>query len=311
MAMARRCRVLVGRWCRRNVLLSYPRNVHRWTVFDRYGFGRDLWMVSIPDFKMWSKMFFVLQPLYVFNAYFAKFSLLLLYLRIWPAADSRNHKFRLLCKAIGVFTFLAGISTLLAVIFACHPITVAMRKPNRAGGACIDRIGLNYTVGGINIILDILVIAMPIPRLLKLKISTIQKLGVICCFLVGFAVTGCSIYRLTHLHQLTTIRNATWDFIQLAQWSIIEVTCQMISICMPAMAGCLRRTFTFVRAKSSLASSRDRINSFEMITEKTSKGSDYSEGESRDVVSPAPMMYSADEQGRIVKSTLRPYLSAV
>lgn len=86
---------------------------------------------------------------------------------------------------------------------------------------------------------------MPIPRLLKLKISTIQKLGyvdrsalsrvpladryssVICCFLVGFAVTGCSIYRLTHLHQLTTIRNATWDFIQLAQWSIIEVTCQM------------------------------------------------------------------------------------
>lgn len=80
---------------------------------------------------------------------------------------------------------------------------------------------------------------------------------------------------------------------------------------MPAMAGCLRRTFTFVRAKSSLASSRDRINSFEMITEKTSKGSDYSEGESRDVVSPAPMMYSADEQGRIVKSTLRPYLSAV
>lgn len=75
-------------------------------------------------------MFFVLQPLYVFNAYFAKFSLLLLYLRIWPAADSRNHKFRLLCKAIGVFTFLAGISTLLAVIFACHPITVGKAFAN-------------------------------------------------------------------------------------------------------------------------------------------------------------------------------------
>ncbi|SMY20669.1 unnamed protein product [Zymoseptoria tritici ST99CH_1A5] len=278
-------------------------------MFD-LGMGRDLWVVSIPDLLTWSKWFFAVQPLYVFEAYLIKLSLVLLYLRIWPA-ESGNYKFRRLCKVIAVFLLLGVLSCIPATIFACHPILTALNKPNRAGGACIDRIALYYAVGGINVVLDIIVIVIPLPLLLKLRMSTLRRSGIISCFLVGFIVTACSIVRLTHLRQLTTIRNATYDFMSLLQWCLIEVESSMICCCMPAIAGLLKRTINLVWAKTPYGSSRNRIDSFEMVTEKRNKGSqDSEEDEYANLPSPMPLMYSADEQGRVVRSTLRPFTSA-
>ncbi|KJX97768.1 hypothetical protein TI39_contig462g00013 [Zymoseptoria brevis] len=241
------------------------------------GLGRDLWTLSVSNVKHWAKWFFVSQTLYVFGAFFTKLSLVLLYLRIWQESPE-TRTFRLWCKATGAVLMLGGVACLLATIFSCHPITNAIRYTNRAGGTCINRIALAYVVGGINAVLDIVVIALPIRRLSKLTISLRQKMGIISCFLIGFIVTACTVVRLTHLHQLTTISDPTWDFVELVLWSLIEVNCSMISCCMPAMAGFVKRAGRFV-AKSALFASSGRQHSIHrrLSSEKAIKHSQHSE----------------------------------
>lgn len=115
-----------------------------------YGFGRDLWTIPTRDVVRWAKVghyvgwtlpipllltnltvqiFFWMQPLYVLTAFFTKLSLVLLYLRIFPA-DVDNRQFRLICKLVGVVLFLAGFSCVLANIFACHPISYGTSLPS-------------------------------------------------------------------------------------------------------------------------------------------------------------------------------------
>jgi hypothetical protein len=49
-------------------------------------------------------------------------------------------------------------------------------------------VALGYTVGVFNAVLDVVIIVLPIPRLLKLEVSIRQKLGyVICCDENGFS----------------------------------------------------------------------------------------------------------------------------
>ncbi|EGP85792.1 uncharacterized protein MYCGRDRAFT_17296, partial [Zymoseptoria tritici IPO323] len=178
--------------------------------------------------------------LYVLTAFFTKLSLVLLYLRIFPA-DVDNRQFRLICKLVGVVLFLAGFSCVLANIFACHPISYAWRYTGRADGACVDRIASAYAVGSINAVLDIVVITLPIPRLFKLNVALRQKVGVILCFLVGFLVTGVTIVRLYYVHSLIQYQNATWTWNTFVVWCAVEVYCSMICACMPPMIGLVKR----------------------------------------------------------------------
>lgn len=97
----------------------------------------------------------------------------------------------------------------LAMIFACHPISNAWKYANTGNGTCINRVGAAYAYGGLNVLFDIIVIALPIPKLLRLDVSKRQKIGICSCFMVGFAATACSIVRLFTLNGLTTARNIT------------------------------------------------------------------------------------------------------
>ena len=47
-----------------------------------------------------------------------------------------------------------------------------------------------------------MIIFLPIPLLLRLKIKPAQKAGVVCLFLLGLFTTICSIMRLTQIHRV-------------------------------------------------------------------------------------------------------------
>ncbi|KJX98951.1 CFEM domain-containing protein [Zymoseptoria brevis] len=213
-------------------------------VMVHYGMGQDVWTLPIPYVLHWAKWFVASQPIYIFAAYFTKLSLLLLYLRIWPEADSTNHNFRLLCKALSWFLSLAAFAALMATVIGCT-ILCGWRYNNTS---CINCAALAYYSGSMNAVLDIVIIILPVPRLLALQITMKQKLGIISCFLVGLVVTACAIVRLTELHKLNSVGNATWDYLPFTLWCGIELCCSMICCCMPAMAGFLRRCFESMTA---------------------------------------------------------------
>jgi hypothetical protein len=69
-------------------------------------------------------------------------------------------------------------------------------------GTCLPIAGTFYGLAIFTIICDILIIFLPIPLLLRLKIKPAQKSGVVCLFLLGLFTTSCSIMRLTQIHRV-------------------------------------------------------------------------------------------------------------
>ena len=82
------------------------------------------------------------------------------------------------------FVVLSGVTILLCQILQCLPVQYNWDKSIK-DAKCIDVNTLTYAHAGINIFQDVLILALPIPWLLRLKLELHQKIGLIIMFQVG------------------------------------------------------------------------------------------------------------------------------
>ncbi|KAK7720025.1 hypothetical protein SLS64_002206 [Diaporthe eres] len=76
---------------------------------------------------------------------------------------------------------------------------------------------------------------------LKLETNWKTKIGVILVFLLGLFVTICSIARMRFLSSWASSSNPTYDYSDLALWSLIELYAGVICACLPGMTSLFRR----------------------------------------------------------------------
>lgn len=76
---------------------------------------------------------------------------------------------------------------------------------------------------------------------MKLETDWKTKIGVILTFMLGLFVTICSIVRLKFLAGWAESTNPTYDYANLALWSLIELNAGVICACLPGMASLFRR----------------------------------------------------------------------
>jgi hypothetical protein len=114
-----------------------------------------------------------------------------------------------------------------------------------------------YAGAGINTAWDLIVFFLPIPRLMKVQISTRKKIGICIVshkscidqieanneqtFLVGLFVTICSVVRLVYIIHWSATTNPTWTYSPIALWSLVECDIGIVCACMPALAGPIKR----------------------------------------------------------------------
>lgn len=127
-------------------------------------------------------------------------------------------------------------------------------------GYCINSMAQIYAGSATNITMDLVVFVLPIPRLLKVQISTRRKVGICATFLVGLFVTLCSIIRLYYVIHWSATTNPTWTYTPIAMWSLIEVDVGVICACMPALSGPFKKLWarTIGKRLSELYASRSR-----------------------------------------------------
>jgi hypothetical protein len=93
-----------------------------------------------------------------------------------------------------------------------------------------------------------------------MNISIRMKVAVASMFAMGLFVTACSIARLAiavKWNRYGKSENPTYDYADLATWSIIEVMTGLVCACMPGIANLLRHICPGVFGTSSEASSPD------------------------------------------------------
>lgn len=107
-------------------------------------------------------------------------SLLILYIKVFPISRLTTVS-KLTCTTVG----LLAVSGVLCTLLICQPIQSNwdLTLPGRHCGSQKTMFGV---YGVMNLITDVMVLGLPIPSLLGLKLPTLRKVGLVTTFAVGF-----------------------------------------------------------------------------------------------------------------------------
>ncbi|KAK5171457.1 uncharacterized protein LTR77_004602 [Saxophila tyrrhenica] len=171
---------------------------------------------------------------------FTKVAIVLLYLRIFPS--SVTTWFRTACYTIIGVCIACTIGVLPTVAFECSPISGAyLRWDGETETKCLNTTAQVVSMAAVNILLDLVVFILPIPKIIKLNISANKKVGICFTFLVGLFVTAVSAVRLEKLYNHADTTNPTWDLNPIAIWSQAEVNVGIVCACMPSFARLIKQ----------------------------------------------------------------------
>lgn len=195
------------------------------------GMGKDIWEVSFHQITQMLFWFYNAEPFYLVSTILFKLSMLAFYLRVF--VDSR---FRTMVYIMMAVCGATAVAFSFAVIFQCTPISYAWtRWDNQEHGKCIDMHAGTWTHAICNIVLDLVVLALPLPQLIKLQLTYTwrDKVQIVIMFGVGLLVTLISGLRLRSLVLFANTVNPTYDDLAVALWSGIEVFTGIICACLP------------------------------------------------------------------------------
>ncbi|KAI4182170.1 MAG: hypothetical protein LQ348_004886 [Seirophora lacunosa] len=114
-----------------------------------------------------------------------KFSILLFYRRVF-INHTTSTWFRVAWYIITVWCFLWGVSTFIAAVFQCTPVSYLWTQfSGKTKGKCVDFTALLIATAAVNIFTDVAVLVLPMPMVWKMKIEKAQKLAVSGIFLLG------------------------------------------------------------------------------------------------------------------------------
>ncbi|OJJ07854.1 hypothetical protein ASPVEDRAFT_47054 [Aspergillus versicolor CBS 583.65] len=209
-----------------------------------YGMGRHMAAVMQEGFNMviYMKLLYAFEPLYITAVAIIKFSVLLMYNRIFPVRSILVGSY-----ILGGITLAWLISVDLVAIFQCTPIKKAWLP--QTPGTCID-LKVALIANGIpNFVTDILILTLPGRSIWKLQASVWQRVSIIGVFLSGSlydshavilnlasggSVVFASIYRFSLIFQVD-MDDIPWTIADAQTWCVVETSAGIISACLPTV----------------------------------------------------------------------------
>ncbi|KAF2851925.1 hypothetical protein T440DRAFT_447354 [Plenodomus tracheiphilus IPT5] len=203
------------------------------------GFGKDIWTIPAKKIYRIVQFTWLTEVFYFMAIAFTKLSFLLFLLRIFPRQALR----RTVHVLIGI-SAAYGVAFTVTCLFNCTPISYIWESwDGEHKGKCVNLHLFAWIHAGINIVLDGAILAVPIPELLRLSLSTKKKVYIIMMFSIGAFTTVVSIVRLQALVQFSSSTNATYDNVPTAYWSVLEAFVGIFCVCMPALRRFLAGVF--------------------------------------------------------------------
>jgi hypothetical protein len=126
------------------------------------------------------QLYFVAQILYKINIGLTKISILLLYIRLFV-----HRWFLTTCWVWIAIVVSFTLGTVFSSIFQCTPVQWAFDKSLRPRGTCINMTAFWYANATFNILSDLVLIALPVPVILKLQLPQKSKIALCGIFAVG------------------------------------------------------------------------------------------------------------------------------
>lgn len=123
-------------------------------------------------------MFYAVQIFYIMIQVFAKISILLLYLRVFP-----RPWFKMAVKILIAFMASHGFAFAVVIIFQCVPISSIWDRTIE--GRCLDLKAIGYTGAVFSIVEDLLILVLPISELNTLSFGIRKRVSLMLMFSIG------------------------------------------------------------------------------------------------------------------------------
>ncbi|RPA77153.1 hypothetical protein BJ508DRAFT_330460 [Ascobolus immersus RN42] len=209
----------------------------------RAGTGRHVWDIP-PDWitaDQYPQAIWLMTIFFVIACTFIKLSLLIFYHRF-----SASNLFRLTIYATILFVIGSGFSLCMAMFFICLPIEANWIYSLRydPGTQCLNMFALFTSGSVINAVSALFVWLLPLPIIVKSKMSKTRKMHVYSVFSLGGLVVIASFVR---VYLVVAAERHTvdygWKVAHVMIASAIEVNIGIICACLPAIKQLLARYF--------------------------------------------------------------------
>ncbi|KEQ77812.1 hypothetical protein M436DRAFT_36696, partial [Aureobasidium namibiae CBS 147.97] len=200
------------------------------------GLGRHLWDVSAERFSpTFLEVWTFGAMIYSVCMLLTKMSILMLYRRLFPIDN-----FRYLWWMCVFCTMGYGLGAIFSSLFACVPVR-AQWDLTISASRCINKQAFYIGNGVMNIITDLMILALPIPIVWRLTLELRQKIILSVVFTLGSISCVISLVRLLSIVTWIRVGNSdiTYTLQPIVAWSEIELAACIIC----ANAPCLRPFF--------------------------------------------------------------------
>ncbi|KAI3342579.1 hypothetical protein F4824DRAFT_446776 [Ustulina deusta] len=197
------------------------------------GLGRHIDTLPAENIEACLFALFIVYFIYDFTLFLTKASALFFYSRVF-VRHTHTTRFR---YALWIVHFL-NLSWLLGItfgtIFMCNPVAKGYQPD--LPGTC-GPIGALWVGSAIpSVIIDLIILLLPVPKIWGLEISLAKKSGITVVFALGYSVIVVSLGRL-----ITVIKSAdalsrdlTYEGVPALYWLCAESPITLVSICLPA-----------------------------------------------------------------------------
>ncbi|KAK9786762.1 hypothetical protein SCARD494_11066 [Seiridium cardinale] len=214
-------------------------------IAGQYGSGEHVWATNVDRLMTLLKVVFVEPWVYAAAVTSTKISILLLYRRLFYVGESKmlenDRPFVIMLWTATFFTCSYPIIMWVVMACACRPMSFYWRQyAGATDGVCIDVLQFYLVFGIVNMINDIIILAVPIPRIVRLHMNKRKKVSVAGIMLLGSFVCVASIVRIYYLTQLTKEVDLSWILGPAFGWSSFEPSVAIISACLPTFAPLFR-----------------------------------------------------------------------
>lgn len=213
------------------LLASIAYTVLGWFLAN-IGFGSDIWTVHAEDIPILLKGFYTGFIIYGFARFFVRTSILLFYLRIFSIPLARP----LIIASLALDAAIA-IVVVTTMSFQCTPVSYywTQYEDGEHTGFCVSRLAITWTAAILSIAFDLWIILLPLPFVVRLKLSWQKRVVVSIMFAVGVCVLIISFIRLPTISKFIYSTNQTVDTVPLAMWTGVEMNVAIICACLPSL----------------------------------------------------------------------------
>ncbi|CAG8961646.1 hypothetical protein HYFRA_00006183 [Hymenoscyphus fraxineus] len=193
-------------------------------------FGQHLYYLTTEEVTYSLKWFYVQEIAYNICGMLVKLSLLLFFMRIFPAPTiqlAAKCFFAIIVVTYLLFAFLAT--------FQCWPIRGAWSNWMYKSPPikCIEIYSVVIAGGIVTVVYDAMILLFPLPEIWKLQLPKSKKIQLMMLFSLGIFVVACSTARVPLLFVMLRSTDVSWDQQPVGFWSETELGVGIICACLP------------------------------------------------------------------------------